>query len=107
MDVSETLDEMGSPKFIVKSEKFKSAFEVIKKFGSGSFYMIKQTKGRVPDELSGVYTNHERALAALNTYCAKASVSATVRRDQNTKIREERKKKNASASQPDNSEHVQ
>jgi len=106
MDVSETLDEMGVPMFVVKTPKFASAFEVRKKFGRGHYYEIKRTKGDTPKALAGLYTNHERALSALSLYIIKSKDSQAVQRNKKT-TRREKFKQDASTNGPDNKEHVQ
>lgn len=106
MDVSESLDTFGNPKFTVKSDKFNVTFEAVKEFSGYAFYRIKVSKGSLPQELTGRYTNHERALEALRLHILRAKPSRSVKRDMNTAARE-KQKKNASAAKPDNKEHIQ
>lgn len=106
MDVTESLDVMGIPMYTIKSPKFAATFEVRKKFGRGHYYEIKISKGSVPKELSGLYTNQERALDALKLYTSRAKDSSAVQRNKKTQ-RREKFNQDAAASRSDNKELIQ
>lgn len=106
MDVNETVDDFGKPLFEVTSDKFKTTFRVKKEFGGYAFYTIEVSKGHIPEKLSGRYTNHERALADLQSYIRQAKPSKTVKRDANTAARE-KQKQDAARAKSDNEEHIQ
>lgn len=107
MDVHERLDDYGKPYFEVKSDKFNCTF-IVKKSNDGySFYEITQTNGTTAEVLKGWFSSSKKALQVLAHYIELAKTSTTVQRDRKTKIREQHRKKNASAAKSNSKEHVQ
>ena len=80
--VKETIPNINSkPELEVKSDKFNHLFYIRKIVGGGLFYGIQVSKGSVPAELQGKYTQMSKALEALERYELKATKSPTVERD--------------------------
>lgn len=83
ISVEESLDDFGKPRFVIKTDKFKSDF-IVKKSNNGfSFFEVAVSKGKVPKELEGSYSTAYIALDAVKHYVKKSKPSASVRRDKN------------------------
>lgn len=94
MDVEQVYDEdLDSPVWKVKSEKVKNTFTVYKANNGFALFEIKTDKGPLAAKLMGSYTTPEKALKDIEHYLRTSKESPTVRRDANTKAREEQKKK--------------
>ena len=93
IEINEELDVFGSPVVYIKDlEKSKSTYRVVKGQNGFAFYEIAIDKGSVPKELQSQYTSHKAAENAVCRYLERKPKSATVKRDENTARREERKK---------------
>lgn len=83
---------LAKPKTVITDpEKFAHEFTVTRSQDGYVFYVVQVSKGSVPKELSGNYSTMDHAVKAVLKYVELAPVSKTVRRDKNTKVREERK----------------
>jgi|TARA_R100000084_G_scaffold108987_1_gene73399 hypothetical protein len=107
MDVKRTQSENDNPVFVITSDKLKTKYYVKKANNGFALFNIEQDKGSVAKELSGSFTTPDKAIAKIKEYLRTKKPSVAVRRDENTRIREERKKSNASAAKPNDSKHVQ
>ena len=99
MNVEQVYDEeLDAPVWKVTSNKTKSTLTVYKANNGFALFEIKADKGLLSPRLSGSYTTPEKALKAIEHYLRVVRESTTVRRDANTKAREEQKKKLQDAS---------
>ena len=76
-------------------EKLVSPIHVKKSAGGFCFFEVHLENGKVPAVLSGKYSSLSKAQEAVHKYLNTIKPSRTVRRDENTRVREERKKQNA------------
>lgn len=97
IEIHEELDELGHPVVYIKDpEKTTSTYSVVKGQNGFSFYEINIDRGVKPKELTSQFTNHKAAENAVKSYLAKKTKSQTVKRNENTARREERKQKETS-----------
>lgn len=74
------------------SEKFSQALLVRKAPGPWTFFeVVWEGNSKPPKEVEGMFTSQDMAMKAANTFLLHAPMSATVKRDKNTKAREARK----------------
>jgi len=94
IEINEELDTFGSPIVYIKdAEKSTSTYRVVKGQNGFSFYEVAIDRGSVPKELQSQYTSHKAAEKAVCRYLERKAKSPTVKRDENTARREERKKR--------------
>lgn len=105
MDVKRSEGVRGNPVFTISTPKSKAKYIVQKSNDGFSFFNVKLSVGETPSKLSGMYTTPEKAIHDVKAYIEGMRETATVRRDANTKRREE--SKNAKKLQSDNEERVQ
>lgn len=79
----------AKPKVTISDpDKFKHDFVVHKSNDGFVFYQVSVTKGKVPKQLSGLYSRMENAVKDVVEYINHASPSATVIRDKKADLRD-------------------
>jgi len=74
------------------SEKFKEALLVRKAIGPYIFFeVVWEGNSKAPNAIEGMFTSQDMAMKAAKTFLLHAPMSTTVKRDNKTKAREERK----------------
>ena len=90
---------------ITDETKSKSTYTVAKTNDGFAFFEVLIDKGSVPAILGGRFTTPDKAIKAVEDYLRTKAPSRTVKRDANTKAREQQK--NAKAAVPtDSKEHL-
>lgn len=105
MDVSETFDDWGKPRFEVSHPKVSSKFIVSKITGDYQFYKITRDAGEVPEKLSGKYSHPDAALKALSHYL-KTTKYTQAAKNKETRERVEARK-NGSKPNADSKDDIQ
>ena len=75
----------------LKSPKFKAEWKVSVARGGFGHWEVSISQGKVPQELSGMYTTQKIATKAVEDYIRRASVTKYVERDRKAEARELRK----------------
>lgn len=93
IEITEGRDEFEKPISFIKSSNHTKSYRVIKTNLGSIMYKVEIVGGGlVPKELSGKYTSQKIAVSAVEDYLSKSKPTPTMKRDNNTKAREERKK---------------
>lgn len=71
----------AKPQVSITSDKFKQSFTVTPEVGGYIMYKITPSTGKVPKELSGLYTTMKQAVTAVKFYEAGMKPSKAVARD--------------------------
>lgn len=96
VDAKMGFDENGKVTYKVTTPKTKVDYLISKTMNGYNSYNITSTQGRISDTLSGIYTTPDKALEALVKYLETIPETKTVRRDNYSKERREKKLKHAS-----------
>lgn len=71
----------GKPKVILSSDKFKQTFTVEPQIGGYIMYKVNTSTGKIPKELTGMFTTMKAAVKAVEVYESSAKASKAVARD--------------------------
>ena len=102
----EFIEDIRNQRCVCKTEKFNSDIIIQKSNDGFIFFEIKFTKGSPPAELSGSYSSILKAKQAVEQYVKNRKETPTVRRDNFSKARQERKKQDGAEIKSKGSEHV-
>ena len=102
----EFIQDTPNQKCVCKTDKLNTDIIIQKSNNGFVFFEIKFTKGSPPAELSGNYTNILKAKQAVEKYVRNRKETPTVRRDNFSKARQERKKQDDAEIKSKGSEHV-
>ncbi len=102
----EFIEDTPNQKCVCKTDKLNTDIIIQKSNNGFVFFEIKFTKGSPPAELSGNYTNILKAKQAVEKYVRNRKETPTVRRDNFSKARQERKKQDGAEIKSKGSEHV-
>ena len=102
----EFIEDTAKQRCVCKTDKIKTDIIIQKSNDGFIFFEIKFTTGNPPAELSGHYSSILKAKAAVEHYLNNRKESNTVRRDNFSKARQERKKQDGAEIKSKGSEHV-
>jgi hypothetical protein len=102
----EFIEDTSKQRCVIKTEKMKTDIVVYKEIGGYHFFKIKMETGKTPDELSGKYSSLRKGMLAVENYLKNKKETKTVRRDNFSKAREERKKQDGAKTKSKGSKHV-
>ncbi len=94
VEIEEQVGEFGGLDVHIRDyDKSKTTYIVAKEPNGFSFFHVRIDKGNLPKELSSSYISQSDCEKVVLNYLESMRPSATVRRDANTKAREEQKKR--------------
>ena len=102
----EFIEDTAKQRCVCKTSKLNTDIIIQKSNDGFIFFEIKFTKGSPPAELSGHYSSILKAKEAVEHYLNNRKETPTVRRDNFSKARQERKKQDAAEIKSEGSEHV-
>jgi hypothetical protein len=102
----EFIEDTANQRCVCKTDKMKTDIIISKEIGGYRFFRIKMENGATPDKLSGKYSSLRQGMLAVENYLKNKKESNTVRRDNFSKAREERKKQDGAEIKSKGSKHV-
>lgn len=102
----EFIEDIAKKRCVCKTDKLNTDIIIQKSNDGFIFFEIKFTTGSPPAELSGHYSSILKAKAAVEHYLNNRKESNTVRRDNFSAARQERKKQDDAEIKSKGSEHV-
>ena len=102
----EFIEDTAKQRCVCKTDKIKTDIIIQKSNDGFIFFEIKFTTGSPPAELSGHYSSILKAKAAVEHHLNNRKETPTVRRDNFSKARQERKKQDGAEIKSKGSEHV-